>query len=111
MPSSPCWITHRYSSPRVRRLQAFAGSPPPFSDPAGTKPGPAPGTSGQEVHATGVRVGDHGLADSALRPAGRVRFGDQYVDVVTDGAFVDAGAEVRVLQIRGNRVVVRVVDK
>jgi len=88
-------------------LSRLALAPP---DPSTTKPGRASAAAGQQVHASGVQVGDHGIADSALRPAGRVRFGDDYVDVVTEGAFVDAGAEVRVMQIRGNRVVVRVVD-
>lgn len=54
-----------------------------------------------------VTVGDHGIADSTLRPAGKVRFGDHYVDVVTEGSFVDRGRPVRVVQVAGNRVVVR----
>ena len=89
-------------------LSRLALTPP---DPSTTKPGGAVGAAGHQVHASGVKVGDLGIADSPLRPAGRVRFGDDYVDVVTEGAFVDAGAEVRVMQIRGNRVVVRVVDQ
>lgn len=58
-----------------------------------------------------VSAGDWGIADSPLRPAGRVRFGDDYVDVVTDGSYVDAGRQVRVVDISGNRVVVREVDE
>jgi membrane-bound serine protease (ClpP class) len=54
-----------------------------------------------------VAIGDHGIADSPLRPAGRALFGDQYVDVVTDGSFVDPGRPVRVVKISGNRVMVR----
>jgi membrane-bound serine protease (ClpP class) len=55
----------------------------------------------------GVRIGDSGVADSPLRPAGRARFAGNYVDVVTDGSFVDKGRPVRVIQISGNRVMVR----
>jgi membrane-bound serine protease (ClpP class) len=57
----------------------------------------------------GVQVGDYGLADSPLRPAGRARFEDNYVDVVADG-FVDRGRPVRVIRISGNRIVVREAD-
>ena len=56
-----------------------------------------------------VEVGDWGVADSPLRPAGKVRFDETYVDVVTDGMFVDEGAQVRVIEISGNRVVVRAI--
>ena len=48
-----------------------------------------------------VEIDDVGIADSPLRPAGRVQFGDEYVDVVTEGAFVPEGTRVRVLKING----------
>jgi membrane-bound serine protease (ClpP class) len=54
----------------------------------------------------GVGVGDWGIAASPLRPAGKARFGDRFLDVLTDGSFVDKGRQVRILQIQGNRVVV-----
>jgi membrane protein implicated in regulation of membrane protease activity len=57
-----------------------------------------------------VEVGDWGVAESPLRPAGKVIFGEAYVDVVTDGSFVDTGKQVRVIDVSGNRVVVREVD-
>ncbi len=57
-----------------------------------------------------VSVGDWGIADSPLRPAGKARFGNEFVDVVTDGTFVDNGQQVRVIDISGNRVMVRRVD-
>jgi membrane-bound serine protease (ClpP class) len=58
-----------------------------------------------------VQVGDWGVAESHLRPAGRVRFEDEFVDVVSDGAFVDVGRQVRVIKISGNRVQVREVEE
>jgi membrane-bound serine protease (ClpP class) len=57
-----------------------------------------------------VGVGDWGVAESALRPAGKAIFGDDYLDVVTDGSFVDKGKQVRVIQISGNRIVVREIE-
>ncbi|MEX0818049.1 MAG: NfeD family protein, partial [Pirellulaceae bacterium] len=57
-----------------------------------------------------VAVGDWGVAESPLRPAGKAIFGDAYLDVVADGSFVDKGKQVRIIQISGNRIVVREVD-
>jgi membrane-bound serine protease (ClpP class) len=54
-----------------------------------------------------VALGEHGIADSPLRPAGKARFGDRFIDVVSDGAFIDREKPVRVIEIAGNRVVVR----
>ena len=42
-----------------------------------------------------------------LRPAGMAQFGERFVDVVTEGNFVPAGARVQVIEIEGNRVVVK----
>jgi membrane-bound serine protease (ClpP class) len=75
------------------------------------KGGPAGADVEQSTHRFPVQVGDWGVANSPLRPAGKVVFGDDYVDVVTDGAFVDQGRQVRVVEISGNRVVVREIDK
>ena len=58
-----------------------------------------------------VAVGDWGAAESPLRPAGKAIFGDAYLDVVADGSYVDKGKQVRVVQISGNRIVVREVDE
>jgi membrane-bound serine protease (ClpP class) len=54
-----------------------------------------------------AREGDVGLVESTLRPAGKVRFGNMLVDVVTQGMFVEPGTEVEVCERQGNRVVVR----
>ena len=54
----------------------------------------------------GVSVGDWGVADSLLRPAGRVKIKGRVVDVVSDGSFVDQGASIRVVKIQGNVITV-----
>lgn len=54
-----------------------------------------------------VTVGDIGKVTSKLRPAGRARFGAAVVDVVAAGEFLDVGTEVEIIEIHGNRVVVR----
>lgn len=54
-------------------------------------------------HLLGVR----GTSFTPLVPGGKARFGDQLVDVLTDGEFVDRGCPVEVVEVRGHRVVVR----
>ncbi|MDE1170643.1 MAG: NfeD family protein [Verrucomicrobium sp.] len=54
-----------------------------------------------------VAVGEEGEAVTLLRPAGTAQFGGRRIDVVSDGAFVPAGARVRVAQVEGIRVIVR----
>jgi membrane-bound serine protease (ClpP class) len=53
-----------------------------------------------------LNVGQTGEVVSALRPAGKARFGSSIVDVVADGAFVDKGSHVKVLEVHGNHVIV-----
>ena len=55
-------------------------------------------------------IGRRGRALSDLRPAGVARFGDERVDVVSDGDYVAAGSTIDVLRVEGVRVVVRAVD-
>ena len=57
-----------------------------------------------------VSRGDWGVAESILRPAGRAKFDGNSVDVVSEGEFIEPGVEVRVLEIRGNVVVVAAVE-
>jgi membrane-bound serine protease (ClpP class) len=52
-------------------------------------------------------LGALGVAATPLRPAGKVKFGDEYIDVVAEGSYVDPGARVQVVEIEGNRIVVK----
>lgn len=54
----------------------------------------------------GVSVGDWGIADSLLRPAGRVKIKGRVFDVISDGTFVDPGTSVQVVKIHGNVITV-----
>ncbi|HVX15413.1 MAG TPA: NfeD family protein [Pirellulales bacterium] len=51
--------------------------------------------------------GRRGVAFTPLVPGGKARIGDELVDVLTDGEFVDRGLPIEVIEVRGNRVVVR----
>jgi membrane-bound ClpP family serine protease len=52
-------------------------------------------------------LGAIGVASTTLRPAGIARFGEDFVDVVSDGGYIEAGSRVQVIEIEGNRVVVK----
>ncbi|MFC1637212.1 nodulation protein NfeD [Planctomycetota bacterium] len=60
-----------------------------------------------ESRATGVSVGDLGEVISTLRPTGKARFGDAIVDVVAEAEFIDKSAKVEIIEIHGNRVIVK----
>lgn len=52
-------------------------------------------------------VGRRGITVTPLRPIGRVRFGREEVDVMTEGEYIDMNQEVEVVTVEGPRVVVR----
>jgi membrane-bound ClpP family serine protease len=52
-------------------------------------------------------LGAIGVAATTLRPAGLAQFGEDYIDVVTDGSFIAAGSRIQVIEIEGNRIVVK----
>lgn len=53
-------------------------------------------------------LGAIGVTATPLRPAGKVQFGESFVDVVADsGNYVHAGLRVQVVEIEGNRVMVK----
>jgi membrane-bound serine protease (ClpP class) len=63
-----------------------------------------------ESETVGVNVGDAGEVVLTLRPTGKAKFGDAVVDVVAEGEFLDKGTKVEIIEIHGNRVVVRAVE-
>ena len=54
--------------------------------------------------------GYSGNDESVLRPAGRALFGENIIDVITDGEFYEPGTKVVVVAVTGGRVVVRKVE-
>ena len=55
-------------------------------------------------------VGSQGTTTTQLTPGGKARFGDLLVDVIADGEVIDRGATIEVVDVRGNRVLVKEVD-
>jgi membrane-bound serine protease (ClpP class) len=52
------------------------------------------------------RVGEVGVAISQLRPGGKAQFGDEIVDVITQGELLPKGTQVRVIRHSGPEAVV-----
>jgi membrane-bound serine protease (ClpP class) len=51
-------------------------------------------------------LGNTGVAETNLRPSGKGRFGEELVDVVTEGDLIERGTKIRITQVEGARVVV-----
>ena len=78
---------------------------------------PSPPKSGTEMEVSmtvppesgtvAVNIGDIGEVTSTLRPTGKVKFGDCVVDCVAEGAFLKKGRKVEIIEVHGNRVVVK----
>jgi membrane protein implicated in regulation of membrane protease activity len=51
-------------------------------------------------------LGEIGVAVTTLRPSGKAQFGDEYFDVIAD-TYVEPGRRVRVVEMEGNRIVVK----
>lgn len=83
------------------RLDAPDAEPVPVSEPVGSL------IAGSFANTYLPDVGDIGVSDSVLRPAGKVRFADRLVDVMTEGDFLDPGTTVEVVKREGNHVIVR----
>ncbi|EDW20151.1 YqeZ [Bacillus pumilus ATCC 7061] len=52
-------------------------------------------------------VGQIAVTATALRPSGTIVFGDERIDVVSEGAFIDKDEQVKIVKAEGSRIVVR----
>jgi len=64
-----------------------------------------------ESKTVSVNIGDLGEVVSTLRPTGKAKFGNAIVDVVAEAEFLDKGTNVEIIEIHGNRVVVKAKGK
>ncbi len=58
-----------------------------------------------------VKVGDTGMAISALRPAGKAKINDHKFEVTTMGEFIDTQQEVEVIRVTGNKIFVKLLNQ
>ena len=61
---------------------------------------------GFTAESTESYMGKVGRTTTILRPAGRARFEGRLVDVVAEGEFIPPNTQVKVIDVKGNRVVV-----
>ena len=64
-------------------------------------------TTPPESKTLSVKMGDSGEVISKLRPTGKAKFDDAIVDVVAEADFLDKGTKVEIIEIHGNRVIVK----
>jgi membrane-bound serine protease (ClpP class) len=63
------------------------------------------------MQAGSLDIGDTGIAVTLLRPSGKVKIKAQLLDVVAQGEFIKKGSPVKIVEIRGNRVIVSRAEK
>jgi membrane-bound serine protease (ClpP class) len=97
------WVLGRYL-PKLEFLSGLVLSPGQTRQ--GTKIAVSM-TAPPESRGAALSIGDIGEVVSRLRPAGRARFADRVIDVVATAEFLDIGQKVEIIEIHGNRVVVK----
>jgi membrane-bound serine protease (ClpP class) len=70
-----------------------------------TVPGPATDAYTQ------LKPGQRGVATSPLRPAGTAQFGERWIDVVSDGGFIERNSTVEIIRVEGMRAVVKSISE
>ena len=58
----------------------------------------------------GYLQGKRGRTTTQLTPSGKARIGDDVVNVISDGELIASGTDVLVAEVRGNRVLVKMID-
>nr|WP_245153877.1 NfeD family protein [Jeotgalibacillus proteolyticus] len=55
-------------------------------------------------------IGITGITRTPLRPSGTIVIGDERIDAVTEGGYIDKNKQVKVVKVEGSRIVVREID-
>ncbi len=97
------WMLSKYL-PRIQFLSGLILAP---AVPRQSGEIPLSMTTPPESKTLSVKMGDAGEVVSKLRPTGKAKFGDAVVDVVAEAEFLDNGTKVEIIEIQGNRVVVK----
>jgi membrane-bound serine protease (ClpP class) len=88
--------------PKIPYANRLMLSPPAESSDAESEFAPLPG-----AEQAASLLGQVGVATSMLRPAGMAKIGDIYVDVVTEGGFIEPGTPIQIVEVEGTRIVVK----
>jgi membrane-bound ClpP family serine protease len=87
--------------PSIPYASRLVLEPPEESDQAGDS-----GLTQEGLQASAL-LGKIGVAITTLRPAGKAQFDEEFLDVVAEGDYVNPGARVQIIEIEGNRIVVK----
>jgi membrane-bound serine protease (ClpP class) len=87
-----------YITPGFRRFQLA---------PTGVTTNAVPRDAADRPATEAVFIGAVGKAETDLRPAGKARFDDHLLNVVSFGSFIAQETEVEVTHIQGNKIIVR----
>lgn len=103
LPKTPLY-GHLTLAPPPRPGSAMAGAASPSAGEPGVAPAPASAVPPP------LQPGRRGRALTLLRPSGKAMIDGRHIDVVSDGEFVGAGADIVVVAVEGARVVVRATE-
>lgn len=92
--------------PHTPLFESLVLSPPGQTQHA-DEPRLSPTLLHDEAQAASPWLGQRGEAASLLRPAGKARIDNRLVDVVSEGPFIPEGSAIEIVQVSGNRIVVR----
>ena len=56
-------------------------------------------------------LGKVGKTITPLRPAGTMQLGNERIDIVSEGSYIDSGKDVEIIKVEGSRIVVRKYEK
>ncbi len=93
--------------PSIPFINRLILTPPGYAATDGEGPKLNPSLLPRSTSLNPITAGMIGTTASSLRPTGKAMFGEMYVDVVSDGAYVDHGVRIEVIRLAGNRIIVR----
>lgn len=96
--------------PSIPFLNRMILTPPGYAeaDPSALKLDPE--LMGGSAGVGGISVGHTGISESSLRPTGKATIEGNYIDVVSDGSYIDHGQPIEVVRVAGSRIIVRQVE-
>lgn len=93
--------------PSIPLLNRIILTPPGYAeaDPSALKLDPE--LMGSSAGVDQISVGATGISESSLRPTGKATIAGNYIDVVSDGSYIDHGQPIEVVRVAGSRIIVR----
>ena len=96
--------------PSIPFLNKLILTPPGYAETDENAPMLNPAILRDNSEDSPVQPGDIGMAASTLRPSGKATFGDLFLDVVSDGGYIDHGMPIEVIRVAGRRIIVRPIE-